>query len=263
MGIELSAPRGKRRQTVLSGPSTFAINSVVLTLISASGLVATANSSLTPVILSFAAGFGGRGAIDHIIRRQAINTVNLAPNAINYLYYQRNPSTGTISFGTTTEAPDYGPYPSRQVVGAAWFSTIDYVMRIWNGTVAGWGLVQRVYCGQVTTNASASTKVVTYAYNGEYLSPSTPVVAATAYNFEHNLGGSLFQQGFTVYGVGSGPAGIQHDLFFSGGLGHGYVGHAPSGNVYTIATGDRPVVNAPTGIWETSGVYWLRAERSF
>jgi hypothetical protein len=41
------------------------------------------------------------------------------------------------------------------------------------------------------------------------------------------------------------------------------VGHAPSNNAYTIATGNFPVLNAPIGIWETSGTYWLRAERAF
>jgi hypothetical protein len=215
-------------------------------------------------VISFAAGFGPRGEIDYIVRRRSLDTVSIAPNATNYLYYERNPNTGGISLGTATAAVDYGPYPSQVAVNAVWFSTVDFLMRTYNGSA--WVPVQRVYVGEIVTNASAATGTRTYAYNGQYLSPSIQIAGTTSYSFDHNLGMPLTQTLITVYGIGpntTGGASIQHDQFTFNSSSYGYLGQGPSRNTYVITTAVNPVIGAVIGQWDTSGTYWLRAERAF
>jgi hypothetical protein len=265
MSIILSPTRGQKRQTVINGPSTFAANSYEGTLISATGLVATANTLSTPAIISFAAGFGPRGAIDHIVQRKALDTVALAPNAVNYLYYERNPSTGIISFGAAQGgSSNYAPFPPNVANGVIWFSTVNFVMQRYNG--AAWVPLQRVYVGEVATNASAPTKIITYAYNGLYMSPPRAIVGSANYTFEHNLGMPLLQTLITVFGIGNsstGGASIQHDQFTFNSSSYGYLGQGPTANTYVISTAVNPVIGSAIGLWETGGTYWLRAERAF
>jgi hypothetical protein len=264
MAIALSPSRGYKRQTVIHGPSTFSVNTYAATLLSATGLVATANSATTPALISFAAGFGPRGAIDYLVRRNAIDTVALAPNTTNYIYYDRNPSTGILSLGAATLPPVYGQYPTTTTAGTVWFSTVDFVMRVSAGST--WQPIQRVYVGEIATNASAPTAVRTYAYNGLYTSPPRPVVGQTAYTFEHNLGLGIPDITIDVYSLGAngiGGASVQHGHFAFGATTYGYLGLAPTRNAYVVTTSANPAIGAAPGQWDTSGTYWLRAERAF
>lgn len=264
MSIILSPTRGQRRQTVLNGPSVFALNSYAGGLFAVTGLTGYVDGRNTAVVVSFAAGFGPRGEIDYIVRRKALDAVSLTPNATNYLYYERNPNTGVISLGATIAAADYGPYPSQVAVNAVWFSTVDFVMRIYNGST--WLPVQRVYLGEIVTNASAGINSRTYAYNGQYLSPATLIAGSSTYSFSHNLGMPLTQTLITVYGIGTnttGGASIQHDQFTFNSASYGYLGQGPTRNDYVITTAVNPAIGSAIGQWDTSGTYWLRAERAF
>lgn len=95
--------------------------------------------------------------------------------------------------------------------GQFWFDPVTMIGQTWSTTTSTWTAVQRVYLGEVVTGSAAVTSVITYAYQGRYVSP--PIVFAPANNStsateSHNLGLVPYIASATSHNPGQGSAGI-------------------------------------------------------
>lgn len=171
------------RQCALFGPVTSGQPSFLPA--SAVGLTLTSQSlTSTSLVVNFANGLESY---------TATITTNLAWTGLtdattNYLYIDVVPSTGVITTGSTTIAPDYRYDTTYSTSNQqATFSIPEMVMKVGNGVSA----VQtyRVYLGEAVTSGGNVTSTVAYAYQGEYYSGAVAVPAATNLTtFNHNIG---------------------------------------------------------------------------
>lgn len=177
------------RQTVLTGPVD--VNGRADFIESASGLNArTKNiSDVLPLIMSYGNGFDLHGQYDLIaVLEENKNWNSLPASSTIYLYFDYDPSTGSITSGFTTLIPEYSYVkPSAPSSGQYWYpmdhrSSGEY----YNGT--SWVPVIRIFVGEVITDASSVTSVISYAYQGFYRSDIIAIAATTTYSFSHNLG---------------------------------------------------------------------------
>ena len=105
----LSPGSSSIRQTVLSGKTDG--SGYANFLRAGTGLSIDLLATETPLLLSFADGFSSSGPIDYIeqISADAVGAwSNLPANATSYLYVERNPSTGSLSFGAIQDSPYTG-----------------------------------------------------------------------------------------------------------------------------------------------------------
>jgi hypothetical protein len=243
------------------------------TALSGSGLVATLAATVTPFLISFAAGFDAHGGVDFVNSFATNQTLTLPANSTCFLYVDRDSSTGALTTGYTTLQPTYAAVaPSSPSTGQHWFSTAAYTMSRWSGSA--WVNCQRVFVGECVTGVSTISSVVTYAYNGYYQSVWTAVTINTGYNFAHNLGMSISAAGAiaTVYscttaGTNEADISIASPSFVTGGSSYGYFHSAPAGgstsrriaSINTMGAG----VHYNGSAWLTSGYYMVCVKRGF
>ncbi|MBP7529302.1 MAG: LamG domain-containing protein [Syntrophorhabdaceae bacterium] len=118
LGIEASAGCVPVRQTVLS--SSVDASGYANFISIGSGLAVDIDGTPTPVRIAFAAGFGANGALNYVGTIDSDTSISsLAPISTNFLYAERDSSTGALSFGKTSYNPLYLPsYNSGHYQGA-------------------------------------------------------------------------------------------------------------------------------------------------
>ena len=179
-----------RSNTVLSGivdannlPSFLAVGTGLVV-----DLVAT-----TPLIISFANGFGVDGESEYICRiatNLSSAWSSLTDNTTCYLYIERAAATGIITYGFTVTQPKYVMVGVADTAGH-YFEIPTRKMKYSNGTT----LVDKqiVFVGECITASGAVSSVTPYAYNGEYIMADKIIVASTVYTFNHNIGTDLVE----------------------------------------------------------------------
>lgn len=96
-----------KRQTVASGPLD--VNGYANEIGVGTALAPTINGATTPVVTTFAAGFGPNGAIDYVGYINSLLSFPSVPvSALAYLTIDRNTSTGALTLGSTMAPPQYG-----------------------------------------------------------------------------------------------------------------------------------------------------------
>lgn len=260
-------PKGDRRQTILSGPRDG--NNNPFCGFSVFGLTLSFNLSTTPLVVSFAAGFGPSGAIEYTESISALSSLTIAANSTRFIFVERSATTGLVTVGQSAFRPIYqhgGSNPTASGSTQGWFDTGRMQMRNWSGS--SWDLVQRVYIGEVVTDASLIVSTISYAYNGLYVSPVTAIAANTQINFNHNLGVPVSFCDVCLHGRESNDPYLfnkQPDVFFltSGSeIEYGHRGWANTPNQYSILPGANPILASGLG-FTTSGFGQLRVARAF
>jgi hypothetical protein len=190
------------RQTVLTG--SVDSNGQANFLGIGSGLSVNLAATTTPVVVAFAEGFDAAGEVDYVGRITAdVSSAwgGLAASATNFLYIDRNTSTGALTYGATTLAPayQYGGNPSTGT-GQHTFRIDQMTMYVGNGSTSS--VVQRVFVGEAVTNASSVTSVTAYALRGRYDSGRFAISASSTYAKAHNIGTTprIFLKGATSAG---------------------------------------------------------------
>lgn len=175
----------QKRQTVLAGAATrIAIGT---------GLAVNLLATTTPVRVSFAAGIGAQGTIDRVSTLSADVTgfwSGLTANVVNYLFYDRNTSTGAVT-GVASVLPYIAQNSSAAISVVNGQHTYVYdtgQMYVGNGSVAT--AVDRTAEGECLAGAATITTVTSYAMQREYDSGYTATVpaAGTVISKNHNLG---------------------------------------------------------------------------
>lgn len=243
-----------RRQAIAQG----SIDSVGLpnAITTSAGLNAQINaSSTTPIVCNFAAGFDVSGIpIDYTgIYTSNQSYSSLTANTTHYFYLGRDTSTGVLTPTRITIAPVYSRVaPTSPSTGLHWFKTSQdslstqpgMTMYEWNGSI--WVARQRVFIGEVTTNASAVTSVANYAYDRRYQSAWLSASSGQLINFSHNLGSVADAEAtFAVHGrlnssdaptfvpTYIGEAGISYGCYPRGGTRNSIVLHLGTNVLYT------------------------------
>lgn len=89
------------------------------------GLQATLSaSSSDPIVISFSAGFDTSGAIEKFAVIENNANIDLYASGKNYIYADRNSSTGAITYGATMTKPHYGHNPPGVRLGVAENGTV-------------------------------------------------------------------------------------------------------------------------------------------
>lgn len=173
------------RQTVLRG--SVDSNGFPNALSIGSGLAVTLTATGTPFELAFAAGIAN-GCIDFITGFTTNQSFSaLTASTTNFLYVERNVTTGALTVGFSVLQPVYSTVaPSSPATDQHWFDLSTFTMKRWSGSA--FVVLQRVFIGEAVTGASTVTSVITYAYQRIYQSIWVAVVADTSYSFNHNLG---------------------------------------------------------------------------
>lgn len=97
------------RQTVIDGRTD--ANGQANFLEAGTGRTVDFKATEKPVVLAFADGFDDNGAVDHV-KRITVDVPaawTLPANATRYLYIDRDPITGNLSYGVSEVAPKYEP----------------------------------------------------------------------------------------------------------------------------------------------------------
>lgn len=103
------------RQTVLS--ASLSALSVPNFITAGAGLSVNIAATTTPIRISFANGFDADGASEKIGSVTSDTSISsLTASQTNYLYAERNTSTGAITLGKTTSQPQYAMTPSYKSV---------------------------------------------------------------------------------------------------------------------------------------------------
>lgn len=109
-GMLTTAGGASNRQMIMQG-SVNSLTGAANFLSAGTGLAVNLSATATPLIMSFAAGFSTTtGAINYIGSATADLTPawsSLTANTTNYLYIDRNSSTGVLTYGATISPPYY------------------------------------------------------------------------------------------------------------------------------------------------------------
>lgn len=159
------------RQTVLTGPVDSDGRADFIT--AGTGLQAIASGlSVTPILLAIGDGFSVELGASDVIISVDNNQVfgGLSDNDTNYLYLDYDEIAETITPGSTTLAPIYSQKkPTSPATGQYWYRTEhDERGEYWDGSA--WQPVLRMFIGQTTTSSGSVASVVSYAYQGKYIS---------------------------------------------------------------------------------------------
>jgi len=116
----------------------------------------------------------------------------LVANTTHYFYFDTNNGTQSYGFfGYATLPPIYTYAPSTAPSTTLNQYTYNYATHImYVGTGSGFTQVNRVFLGEIVTNATVITSATTYAYNGYYESgwTNTLPAAGETYTVAHNMG---------------------------------------------------------------------------
>ena len=119
-------------------------------------------ATTVPIYIAFADGFGVNGAIDYVSSIITDTTIAVPASSTNYIYADRNTSTGAVTLGTTTLAPAAAYItPASPASDQHWFDMREWTMKRYNG--ASWDKYQRVFLGKVVSGTSAITSVTSYS----------------------------------------------------------------------------------------------------
>ncbi len=110
----------------------------------------------------------------------------------NYLYIDRDISTGVITFGTDDVQPVYGYVHPAHSEGAHSFLIPE--MKMYQSLSSVWVQKQRVFCGQADGNGSlgvVAATTITYALRGEFISLLSTPATNTKFAYNHNIGAPI------------------------------------------------------------------------
>lgn len=179
----------QKRQTVLTGAAT--------RLAIGTGLAVNLLATTTPLRVSFAGGTGNQGYIDRIATLTADVTgfwSGLTANVVNYLFYDRNTTTGVVT-GVASTLPYIAQDSNASISVANGQHTYVYdtgQMYVGNGSVAT--TVDRTAEGECLAGASTIATVTSYRLQGKYRAPlGTAIANGTRMSFNHNIGTSLLK----------------------------------------------------------------------
>lgn len=147
---------GDARNRVLSAHM---VNNV-FNYLSSDGLAVAIDGSITPVLITFADGYNGNGAVDYISSiSKLVSAWTVPANNTSYLYIDRD-SSGNITYGSTTHALIVSttmPDVTKDDSDINWYNPETAVLNAWNGTE--WNRKLRVFVGSVTTDATTVTNI--------------------------------------------------------------------------------------------------------
>jgi hypothetical protein len=146
------------RQCVLTGPVDVSGNPAL-----AEAGTGLAVNLLGPIIANFAAGYSGANAVNNpeVIASLVSAWTGLPATQTVYLYIDRNPSTGAITYGWTIVKPVYQRHEPTGEAGLHWFNGDK--MQYHDGVE--WADKQRVFPLYCTTDADSVTAVYLYPYS--------------------------------------------------------------------------------------------------
>jgi hypothetical protein len=150
------------------------------------GIIAAADN---PLILSIANGFNESGAIDYIVAIKSFvaSAWTIPSNVTAYLYIDRNPTTGAITYGYSTLKPDYSNvYPSSPASGQNFFHINGMKMYEYNGT--SWVAKQRIFVGSCFSSTGYFNWVKSIALRGRFEGEWFGVASNNTYAKDHNIG---------------------------------------------------------------------------
>lgn len=104
----------------------------------------------------------------------------------NFLYADRNTSTGAITLASTILPPTYVYTAASTTSGQHTFRISDMQMYLGNGTTAP--AVQRVFLGEALASSATISSVITYALRGEWYSTWQSYTAGSTLTQSHNIG---------------------------------------------------------------------------
>lgn len=173
------------RQTILSGAAAF--------IAIGSGLSCNLLATTTPLRLAFAQGFDASGQVDFISTLSADVAgywPGLTANVNNYLFVDRNTSTGVLT-AISSILPYIAQDASVAISVANGQHTYVYdtgQMYVGNGATAT--AVQRVAVGECLAGAATITSVVSYAKLRKFQSQTATgtIPTPTRINANHNIG---------------------------------------------------------------------------
>lgn len=177
------------RQTVTTGPTIAYLTGVNSNKISVTGL-----STTYPLVVTAAQGFGTNGAPKDKTVAITTNTLSWTglPDGTSYLYLDISP-TNVVTAGSTKVKPIYQePRPTLPIGSSAnpfnFFSITDMAMYNDDGTAIT--QLTRVYIGETNVNAGLVASITQYAYNGRYVSTTTPTwgTAKLLAQWKHKIG---------------------------------------------------------------------------
>lgn len=147
---------GDARNRVLSAHM---VNNV-FNYLSSDGLAVAIDGSITPVLITFADGYNGNGAVDYISSiSKLVSAWTVPANNTSYLYIDRD-SSGNITYGSTTHAlivSTTSPDVTKDDSDINWYNPETAVLNTWNGTE--WNRKLRVFVGSVTTDSTTVTNI--------------------------------------------------------------------------------------------------------
>jgi len=158
-----------------------------------SGLSAGILATAQPIYPTFAAGYGDNGAIDYIGKISADTVAACTANITNYLYFDRNVTTGVITIGASAYPYLMQSYaPSAPATDQHWLDTTTGTMKRYTGSA--WETKQRVFFAEAVAGAASITSVVSYALNREYEPDYTNTLPAAGalVSISHKLGTSKY-----------------------------------------------------------------------
>ena len=184
----------------------------------------------SPIIISFAAGFGNNGQISHIGVIDADTYIaGLTDDATNFLYAERNISTAAITLGKGIVAPVKQNTAPTHAAGLYWYNMPEKKVYLSNGSDT-WTEKQVVFIGEAVTSGGEVTSVVNYALRGQYVGawaamPSTN----SAISHNHNIGtNDLIETDLELLCVSTGEVGYVVGDIVKGSVGHNTEKWTPS-----------------------------------
>lgn len=233
------------------------------------GLAVNLNAADSPLRLVFSSGFGDYGPLDYLgsVSSDVSSAFSgLAASTTNYLYVERDASTGDLSYGATTLVPHYSyARPSSPSSGQHHFNIPKMVMDVYDG--ADWEEKQRVFVGEAVTDGSSVTSVISYALQGKYDSGWFSVSTSTNYTKSHNIGiaipdGLNVQFYYSTASDGS-DASYAHDITAqgAGSAGHGCLENTTYETRNTIKIGMPDKTQYFKSTLQTGGYYRIVISR--
>lgn len=184
------ARRGSKRQTVVQGSVDAAGKANFLKIV---GTGIQIDATPTPVVMSIASGYGPGG---HPIDRTIVIDSDETPTAWDALgngtyYLYKDFGNGTVTEGTSTLRPSYGPvFQSAPAAGQHHYKIDEMKMYAWDG--ATWNHVERIFCGRAIFSGGVPTEIRTYALNGR-ATVETAVAPSSNYTLYHDIGVAIHE----------------------------------------------------------------------